>query len=298
MELFIGLNKLWDTIRYTFITMRPKQWIKNGFIFAGLIFSRSFFDMELVKKAVYAFILFSLVSGCVYILNDIIDRERDLLHPEKSKRPIASGRLKPGAAIAACVGILIPTLLVSANINIRLFGILMGYFMLVMAYSIKLKQIAILDVILIASGFVLRTVGGAVAIDVFISPWLIVCTTMLALFLALNKRRNELFVLEADAATHRKNLQEYTPELIDRMLSVITSTTVVSYALYTFNAGKSYYMMLTIPFVLYGIFRYQMLVLNKDMGGSPEIVLFKDKPLLINIILWVITSIVIVTNYY
>ena len=140
-------------------------------------------------------------------------------------------------------------------------------------------------------GFVLRTIGGTVVIGVRISPWLIVCTTLLALFLAMNKRKNELVVLSREAAGHRKNLQEYTPELIDQMLSVVTSTTVMSYALYTFNAGESYYMMLTIPFVLYGIFRYQYLASSKDMGGSPEIALFKDRPLLINILLWVAISI-------
>ena len=281
-----------------FITMRPKQWIKNSFVFAGLIFSKSFFDYELVKKTFYAFFLFSMVSGSVYILNDVIDREKDALHPGKASRPIASGVLSPTIALVASGFILILSLWLAYGISMYLFGVLLGYFVLTLLYSIALKNIVILDVIVIALGFVLRTIGGALTIDVVISPWLIVCTTLLALFLALNKRKNELIVLDHNASTHRKNLQEYSPELIDQMLSVVTSTTVMSYALYTFNAGKSHYMMLTIPFVLYGIFRYQYLASNKEMGGSPENALFKDKPLLINIVLWVITSAIIVAFEY
>lgn len=280
------------------ITMRPKQWVKNSFVFAGLIFSKSFFEFQLVKKTFYAFFLFSMVSGSIYLLNDVIDREKDALHPEKANRPIASGALSPATALVASGFILLLSLLLAYRTSLNLFGILLGYFMLTLLYSVVLKNIVIVDVIIIALGFVLRTVGGALTIEVLISPWLIVCTTLLALFLALNKRKNELLVLDDNASTHRKNLEEYSPELIDQMLSVVTSTTVMSYALYTFNAGKSYYMMLTIPFVLYGVFRYQYLASSKEMGGSPENALFKDRPLLINIILWVIISVVIVALEY
>lgn len=197
-------------------------------------------------------------------------------------------------ALTAAILLFAVSLLLAYRLNQPLFLILIGYFILVCVYSIKLKNVIILDVILIAAGFVLRTLGGTEVIDVKISPWLIVCTTLLALFLALNKRRNELLVLSENPAGHRKILAEYSPQLIDQMLSVITSTTLMSYSLYTFNAGKSYYMMLTIPFVLYGIFRYQYLVHAKDVGESPELVLLKDWPLLINVILWIITSAVIV----
>lgn len=278
--------------------MRPKQWTKNSFVFAGLIFSKAFLQTAPVLRTIYAFILFSLVSGSVYILNDIMDRDKDVLHPKKAKRPIASKKLKPVTASVACVIILVVSLLLAFSLDFEFFIVLSAYFILVLFYSIRLKHIVILDVILISMGFVLRTIGGTVVIDVRISPWLIVCTTLLALFLALNKRKNELLVLTRNAADHRKILKEYTPELIDQMLSVVTSTTVMSYSLYTFNAGKSYYMMLTIPFVLYGIFRYQYLASSKDMGGSPEIALLKDKPLLINILLWVISSAIIVSYFY
>jgi 4-hydroxybenzoate polyprenyltransferase len=280
------------------LSMRPKQWTKNGFVFAGLLFSRSFIHPRLVLEAFYAFVLFSLVSGTVYIINDILDREKDAHHPRKCKRPIASGRLNPRIALVYALIVLVASLALSLLDDYRLFIILLAYFLLVLAYSLKLKHVVILDVILLSMGFVLRTIGGGVVIDVWISPWLILCTTLLALFLALNKRKNELLVLSEDAVKHRKILDEYTPDLIDKMLSVITSTTVMSYSLYTFSAGKSSYMMLTIPFVLYGIFRYQYLVAVKDMGGSPELAFLQDIPLMIDLILWVVACAVIVLFFY
>ena len=235
-----------------------------------------------------------MTSGALYIINDVIDRDKDLHHPAKCKRPIASGRIHIAGAMIIAFLIIIISLRASFYLDVKLFFILLAYSALVFAYSIKLKNIVILDVIILSMGFVLRTAGGAVVIDVWISPWLILCTTLLALFLALIKRKNELGVLADRAANHRKILQEYTPELIDSMLSVVTSTTLMSYSLYTFSAGKSSYMMLTIPFVLYGIFRYQYLTSARDMGGSPELVLLQDKPLLIDLVLWVAACIVIV----
>jgi 4-hydroxybenzoate polyprenyltransferase len=283
-----------ETAKNLVISMRPKQWIKNSFVFAGLIFSKSFLHLEPILRTLCCFVLFSLVSGSVYIINDLIDRRKDALHPVKRSRPIASGRLKYSTALAFALIISIFSLSISYFFNLKFFLVLLAYFFLVLAYSLKLKNVVILDVIVLSMGFVLRTAGGAVAIDVWISPWLILCTTLLALFLALNKRRNELMVLSDDAGKHRKILDQYTPDLIDKMLSVITSATVMSYSLYTFSAGKSGYMMLTIPFVLYGIFRYQYLVTSKNMGGSPELTLYRDKPLLLDILLWIAASAMIV----
>jgi 4-hydroxybenzoate polyprenyltransferase len=280
-------------LRYVVISMRPKQWTKNGFVFAGLIFSKSFLVPALLLRTVYAFVLFSLVSGAIYIINDLLDRERDLLHPHKCKRPIASGKLKPSTALVFSIAILTISFLLSFLFDLTFTAILAAYLLMVLAYSFKLKNVVILDVILLSLGFVLRTVGGTVVIDVLISPWLILCTTLLAMYLALNKRKNELLVMSDDAANHRKILGEYTPELINMMLSVITPTTVMSYCLYTFSAGKSSYFMLTIPFVLYGIFRYQYLVSVKNMGGSPELVLLKDMPLLLDLVLWIAVCVVI-----
>ena len=286
----LGDSKIRDVI----ISMRPKQWTKNGFVFAGLIFSKSFFNVDAILRVILAFFLFSLVSGALYIINDVIDREKDLHHPVKCKRPIASGRIPIAGAMITALLIIVVSLSASFYLDVKLFSILLAYSVLVFAYSIKLKNIVILDVIILSMGFVLRTAGGAVVIGVWISPWLILCTTLLALFLAFIKRKNELRVLADGAANHRKILQEYSPELIHRMLSVVTSTTLMSYSLYTFSAGKSSYMMLTIPFVLYGIFRYQYLTSARDMGGSPELVLLQDKPLLIDIVLWAAACVVIV----
>jgi 4-hydroxybenzoate polyprenyltransferase len=280
------------------VSMRPKQWTKNGFVLAGLIFSKSFLEIVPVLRTILALVLFSLVSGSLYMVNDIIDRERDALHPQKSLRPIASGKLNIYTALACSMILLAVSLSVSFLLSFKMFLALLTYTGLVLVYSLWLKKIVIVDVIIISLGFVLRVAGGSLAINVKISPWLIVCTTLLALFLALNKRKSELTVLARNAAEHRENLGDYTPELIDRMLSVVTSTTVMSYSLYTFNAGKSYYMMLTIPFVLYGIFRYQYITLKKDKGGSPEMVLLNDRPLLINVILWVVSSLIIVACFY
>jgi len=287
-------NSVIGKARDVIISMRPKQWTKNGFVFAGLIFSKSFFNADLILRVIFAFFLFSLASGALYIINDVIDRDKDLHHPAKCKRPIASGRIHIAGAMIIAFLIIIISLSASFYLDVKLFFILLAYSALVFAYSIKLKNIVILDVIILSMGFVLRTAGGAVVIGVWISPWLILCTTLLALFLALIKRKNELGVLADRAANHRKILQEYTPGLIDSMLSVVTSTTLMSYSLYTFSAGKSSYMMLTIPFVLYGIFRYQYLTSARDMGGSPELVLLQDKPLLIDLVLWVAACIVIV----
>jgi 4-hydroxybenzoate polyprenyltransferase len=291
-------NKLIDIIVSIIVSMRPKQWIKNVFVFAGLIFSKSFFNMEAVLKTVYAFALFSAVSGTVYVINDTIDREKDALHPVKCKRPIASGRIKPAEALLPVSFILAFALYISYLLDVKLFALLIIYFLLVLAYSIVLKNYVIIDVMIIAAGFVLRILGGTTVINVTVSPWLVMCTTFLSLFLALNKRKNELGLLLENASNHRKNLGMYTPGLINQMLSVATSATIMSYSLYTFSSGKSYYMMFTIPFVIYGVFRYQYIVTDGDKGGCPETDFLKDMPLLLNIILWGISCLIIVYCFY
>ncbi|NMB96296.1 MAG: decaprenyl-phosphate phosphoribosyltransferase [Clostridiaceae bacterium] len=297
----VKMNKsieLPNKIKYFIIAMRPKQWIKNGFVFAGLVFSRSFLQVNQLVKAVYAFAIFSIISGVVYIINDIIDRDKDILHPLKAKRPIASGKLKPIEAIIPGLILLCICLLLSYNMDFLFFIIILSYFLLILLYSLFLKHIVILDVVIISMGFVLRTLGGTVVIRVEISPWLIMCTTFLALFLALSKRKNELLLLSDNAALHRKNLGEYTTDLIDQMLPVITSATIMSYSLYTFTSGKSHYMMFTIPFVIYGVFRYQYVVSPGNEDANPENVLLGDIPSLVNILLWGIISMIIVYFFY
>lgn len=282
-----------QTMNNLIYSMRPKQWIKNGFVFAGLIFSRSFTDPKAVARVFCCFFIFSMISGALYIINDIVDKEKDSVHPVKKNRPIASGRLNTTAALTFSILISSVSLFCAFLLSLKLFFIVLAYSIIVIAYSLRYKNVIIIDVIILSAGFVLRTAGGAVAIDVRISPWLILCTTLLALFLALNKRKSELQIMSERAPEHRKTLAEYSPELINSMLSVITPTTVMCYCLYTFSAGKSGYMMLTIPFVLYGIFRYQYLAVSGNMCGAPETALYHDKPLLVNVALWVIACIII-----
>lgn len=277
-----------------FKTMRPRQWTKNLLVFAALIFSRNLFNLSLGQDVLIAFIIFCILSGSVYILNDLIDLQADRAHPKKSTRPLASGRLKPGTAIAA--GLLLVTLSLATAfwLHTSFAFIALGYFSLQIVYSLVLKHVVILDVLTVATGFVLRAIAGAEVISVPISSWLLICTILLALFLSLGKRRHELLLLEDNAVHHRKILYEYSPGLLDQMISVVTASTVVAYALYTMSADtikkfQTDNLKYTIPFVLYGIFRYLYLIHQKSEGGSPERIMFDDKPLLINIILYLVT---------
>lgn len=282
--------------------MRPLQWSKNVLLFAGLLFALKFTDpfgadAPSIIKALEGFALFCVFSSSIYLINDLRDRERDRLNPRTAKRPLASGALKPGIAVAA-VAVMLPATFVLSWLLSPWFALVGAiYIAKDLGYSFGLKHVVIIDVFLIAAGFTLRAVAGAVAIGVAISPWLYVVTTLGALFLALNKRKHEIMLLNADAGSHRKVLDEYSPALIEEMLAVVTATTVIAYALYTFTAEnlpkglrENHLMMLTVPFVLYGIFRYLYLVYQKDTGSTPEEVWFKDKPLLVCIVLWGLTS--------
>jgi len=284
-------NQTWFLI---FRTMRPRQWTKNLLVFAALIFSQNLFNTSMLRDSTIAFVIFCLLSGSVYTLNDLLDIKQDRLHPKKSKRPLASGKLKPASAIIA--GLLLVTLSLAnafwLNTNFGLIAL--SYFILQIAYSTILKHVVILDVLAVSIGFVLRAIAGAEVIDVPISSWLLVCTILLALFLSLGKRRHEILLLEENAANHRKILYEYSPGLLDQMISVVTASTVVAYALYTMSAEtitkfQTDNLKYTIPFVLYGIFRYLYLIHQRSEGGSPEKILLNDKPLLINIILYLTT---------
>jgi 4-hydroxybenzoate polyprenyltransferase len=273
--------------------MRPKQWIKNFFVFAALIFSKKFIYLPYLIKTLHAFICFCLISSSVYILNDIVDEKKDKLHPKKKTRPIAAGVVEKKEAIIFLI-ILIPiTLIFSIYVDVYFFMILSFYLINNILYTFKLKHMVIIDVMSIAAGFIFRVVGGALAIGVIVSPWILVCTMLLSMFLALSKRRNELIILDNNAGNHREILKEYSLPFIDNMLSTITASIVMAYSLYTFFAYTEKYMMLTIPFVLYGIFRYQYIVYKENKGGSPDEIVITDIPLLINIILWVIISILI-----
>ena len=277
--------------------MRPKQWTKNVLLFAGLLFALEFTNPIAIWRAFAGFFLFCLFSSSVYLINDLRDRERDALNPRTRNRPIASGALKPQMAVAAVAFILPVTFILSWFLSPWFAAVGAIYMAKDFAYSFGLKHVVIIDVFLIAAGFTLRAVAGALAIGAPISPWLYVVTSLGALFLGLNKRKHELLLLGAGAGSHRRVLDEYSPALVDEMLAVITATTVMSYGLYTFTADNlpqclrdNHLMMLTIPFVLYGIFRYLYLVYQKNEGSSPEEVLLRDRPLLICVLLWGLTS--------
>lgn len=282
-----------------FKSIRPQQWLKNLFIFAPLIFSENIFHRSMFLQSLLAFAVFCLLSGALYILNDLKDIEEDRLHPIKSKRPLAAGRLKKSQASAAFVVLSFVSLLLAAMVNREFLWVCLVYFVLQIAYSFALKHVVILDVFIVASGFFLRVIAGAVAIQVQISPWLLICTTLLALFLALSKRRHEILLLEEEAINHRPILKEYSPYLLDQMISVATASTVIAYCLYTisgetiekFGTNK---LILTIPFVLYGIFRYLYLIHQKAEGGTPETLILKDRPLLFDIFLWIISAALII----
>ncbi len=280
-------------------SMRPKQWVKNGFVFTALIFSKNVFEPVLFFRVTVAFVVFCLISGVVYIINDVFDLERDRLHPSKRDRPIASGDLSVPVAVTFALSLLLIILASVFFISVRLCLILLAYFILNLAYSMKLKEIVLLDVFSIAAGFVIRVFSGALVIQVSISSWLIVCTILLSLFLAFSKRRHEIVILEGYAVDHRKILSEYSTTFLDQMISVVTASTVISYALYTmseetvakFHTQKLIY---TVPFVLYGIFRYLYLIHQKSGGGDPTAHLLTDVPLIVNIMLWITISAAII----
>jgi 4-hydroxybenzoate polyprenyltransferase len=280
------------------IALRPGQWTKNLIVFAGLLFGMKLFEPLAVVRASIAFAIFCALSGVVYLINDVADREADRRHPLKASRPIAAGAIAPGTALAVAVAIA-GLALAAAFALTPAFGVVATvYGVLLAAYSGPLKHIVIIDVLTIAAGFVLRAVAGAVAIPVPISHWLLVCTTLLALFLALSKRRHELVLLADEAASHRRILGEYSPYLLDQMISVVTASTLMAYAFYTISPETiekfgTDRLGLTLPFPLYGIFRYLYLVHQKEGGGSPAEMLLNDRPLLTCVALWALAVVLI-----
>jgi 4-hydroxybenzoate polyprenyltransferase len=279
-------------------SLRPRQWVKNLFVFGGLIFAQQLFFPPAVWTALGAFVIFCGLSGAIYLLNDVADRDKDRLHPDKRLRPIASGRLSVPAALGAAL-VLIGGGLAAAAWLSRPFALTaLAYVVLLTAYSAWLKHIVIVDVLVVAIGFVLRAAGGALAISVGISGWLLICTILLALFLALGKRRHEVLALGEAAARHRPILAEYSPALLDQMIAVVTASTVTAYALYTMSPEtvakfQTPLLPATLPFVLYGIFRYLYLLYRRQLGGNPSDIVLRDRPLLLNTLLWLAVVLVI-----
>ena len=299
-----GIIVFWGIMQFLFTniygllrTLRPRQWIKNGFLFMALLFDQKLFNWPLLTRAFFAFILFCMISSVVYIVNDLADLEKDKLHPKKRRRALPSGQLKPWFAVVSAVGILAVCLPLSFWLDFYFGLIVLFYFLLNVSYSFCLKHVVIIDVMVVAAGYVLRVAAGVIVAQAErFSPWLYVCTIFLALFLAIGKRRHELTFLADQANSHRKILNEYTVQFLDEMSHVVTAGAVTSYSLYTFSATNlpsSHAMMLTIPFVIYVIFRYQYLVHVKGEGGAPEMLLYTDLPFLLALILWA-TSVVVI----
>jgi 4-hydroxybenzoate polyprenyltransferase len=277
--------------------MRPRQWTKNVFIFAALVFDKQLFVVDSFLRTLAGFALFCLISSCVYIFNDLADVEADRQHPEKKNRPIASGKLPVNIAWTAGIAFVIIAIGLSYLLAPMFSLVVATYFVLNLAYSLSLKHIAILDVLIISLGFVLRVGAGVtlIAVERF-SPWLYIVMFLLSLFLGFGKRRAELALLAHGAGSHRKVLDGYTLPLLDQYIMIVSGTTIVAYSLYTFsapNVPENHSMMLTIPFMVYAIFRYLYLIEVKHAGGTPEEVLLSDRPFQISMLLWAITVIVI-----
>jgi 4-hydroxybenzoate polyprenyltransferase len=284
-------------LRLLIKTMRPKQWTKNVFVWAALIFDVKLFQVGPFLRTLTAFILFCLISSAVYIINDLVDIPKDRLHPEKRNRPLASGAMNPRIAMAAAVVIVAGCLPVALSLNWQFTAILYGYLLMMIAYSFWLKNIVIIDVFTIAAGFVLRVAAGVAVINATrFSPWLYVCMTLLALFLGLGKRRQEIVLLNENGANTRRILAEYNLPFIDEMLALVSASTVMAYATYTFSAPNlpaNHLMMLTIPFVLYAIFRYLYLIHVKGETDPPDVVVLKDRPLQIGVVSFAVVVFVV-----
>ena len=279
-------------------SLRPRQWAKNLFVFAGVIFSQQLFTPQ-AWRAVFAFALFCALSGAIYLLNDVADAEKDRLHPIKRRRPVASGALPRGLALGIGLALLAVSVGVSFSLGVPFGVVAVAYGVLLSLYSVWLKHLVILDVLVVAMGFVLRAVAGAVAVGADISGWLLICTVLIALFLALGKRRHEYLTLKGSAAAHRPILAEYSEGFIDQMIAVVTASAVTAYALYTMSPETvakfhTRLLPLTLPFVLYGIFRYLYLLYRRELGGNPSDLVLSDRSLLVNTALWMAAVLVLI----
>jgi 4-hydroxybenzoate polyprenyltransferase len=287
------------TARAVVASLRPHQWTKNLVVFAALAFSKHLFELGPLVRTTFAFALFCGLSGAVYLLNDLADLERDRRHPIKRLRPLASGALLPRTAGIVAAVLAFGCLALAFVLGRPFAAAAFVYLGLNLLYSFRLKEVVIVDVLCVSLGFVVRAVAGAVALGVAISDWLLICTLLLALFLTLSKRRHELTSLNQEAPAHRKILAEYSPYLLDQMIAVVTASCVTAYAFYTtaVDTREKYQtdrLVWTLPFVLYGIFRYLYLVHQKEKGGSPTDLLLTDRPLLVTVGLWALAIVAIV----
>ena len=272
--------------------MRPRQWLKNGLVFAALFFDQKVLDLESLVRTTIAFVLLCMVSSAVYIMNDLVDMESDRQHPTKRTRPLAAGELSPTSAALVAAFLAVAGLATGFLLAMSLGWILLTYLLIQVAYTFYFKHVVLMDVILVASGFILRVAAGVAVINVQrFSPWLYVCAGLLALLIALGRRRHELSLLGLDAGNHRAILDEYNIDLIDRLIGIVAGAALVAYSLYTFLAEglpENNLMMLTIPFVLYAIFRYLYLIHVRHEGGAPEDIFISDRPMQLAMLLWAV----------
>lgn len=289
-------------LKYIIKEIRVKQYTKNIFIYAATLFSGNIFNLEILKLTTEAFIAFSLIASVVYILNDIMDKEKDKQHPKKCHRPIASGKISVKLAmILICIFCFI-SFYISYNININLSSIILIYLIMNILYSWKFKHIVIIDVMIIAIGFVLRALAGVVVINLGTTTWFILCIFMLSLFLAIGKRRAEMKIFAESIGNTRKVLEQYSEQLLDQLLIIVTAMTLTSYSLFAIQMTYAHeyilgedlsYMMITIPIVVYGIFRYLYLIYIKGLGEAPDEILLKDKSIRITIVIYILAVICI-----
>jgi 4-hydroxybenzoate polyprenyltransferase len=279
--------------RAAFVALRPRQWTKNLLLFAGIIFAAKLGDVSRWGEAVAAFLAYCAASSASYLVNDVRDAPHDSLHPVKRARPIARGELSPRVAEVLAAALILCAVLLVAPLGLASILFLCTFFALQAAYTLSLKHVVLLDVMTIGGLFVVRAAAGAAAVEVRISPWLLLCTALLALFLALAKRRGELVLVGAEATPGRPVLEGYSLALVDQLVTVVAASTVISYCLYTFTARDSKAMMVTIPFVVFGVFRYLLLMHRRDLGEEPEEVLLRDLPILLCIAGWAASAAVI-----
>jgi 4-hydroxybenzoate polyprenyltransferase len=277
-------------VRAALVAMRPRQWSKNLLVFAGLVFAAQLGDASRWLEACAAFVAYCAISSAAYLLNDVRDREDDRLHPVKRARPIARGELSQRSALALAAGLAALAFALVALLGPVSVLFLLGFAGLQAAYTLLLKHVVLLDVLVIGALFVIRAAAGATAVDVRISPWLLLCTALLALFLALAKRRGELVLVGARQAPGRPVLEGYSLELVDQLVAIVASSTVLAYSVYTLTARDSKALLATVPFVIFGVFRYLLLVHRDDVGEEPEQVLLTDVPIILAVAGWIATA--------
>ena len=297
-QLQVDAPSLRTNLRGLLKTMRPRQWVKSVIVYAALVFDGKLLDLPLFLQTTVVFFAFCLISSSVYILNDLVDIEKDRQHPRKQTRPLASGRLDARFAAVAAALLGVVSLSIGFLVNPWVGAVLLVYLAQNVAYSFWLKNIVIIDVMVLSLGFLLRVVAGVIVVQVAnFSPWLYICVTLLALFLGFGKRRQEIVLLEDDAGSHRASLDEYNLPMLDQIMAMITTSTLIAYTFYSFDAATSLAhnkMLLTVPFVFYFLARYLYLVHVRHLGGAPDELLLEDKPLLVNSALWALTVVILI----